>query len=70
MLRLRVTYAAFLRRTGDDDAAKREAARTSGMLEMLASSPEPPASQRFRFASTNGVTVSYRQITVNSAVSA
>ena len=66
VLRLRVTYAAFLRRTGEDDAAKRETARTSGMLEMLASSPEPPASQRFRFASTNGVTVSYRQITVNS----
>ena len=66
VLRLRVTYAAFLRRTGEDDAAKRERDRTSGMLEMLASSPEPPASQRFRFASTNGVTVSYRQIAVNS----
>lgn len=66
VLRLRVTYAAFLRRSGEGDAAKRETARTSGMLEMLASSPEPPASQRFRFASTNGVTVSYRQISVNS----
>ena len=66
VLRLRVTYAAFLRRSGDDDAAKRETARTSGMLEMLASSPEPPAAQRFRFASTNGINVLYRQISVNS----
>lgn len=66
VLRLRVTYAGFLRRAGDANAANREVARTSGMIEMLASNPEAPASQRFRFTSTNGVAVSYRQISVNS----
>jgi len=65
VLRLRVSYAAYLRRIGDANQANHETARTQGMMEMLASNREPPESQRFRFAGTNNVNVTYRQITIN-----
>ena len=65
VVRLRAAYADFLARSGDAAAADLERARTSGMLEMLAHNPETPAATRFRFTSTNGVTVAYRQIVVN-----
>lgn len=64
VLRLRVTYEAYLRRSGEYMAAEREAARTSGMIEMLASSKEQPAAQQFRFRS-GGTILNYRQISVN-----
>ena len=69
VIRLRAAYADFLRRAGDAAAAELEQARTSGMLEMLAHNPETPAAPRFRFASTNGVTLAYRQIVVNRSAS-
>ena len=65
VLRLRVSYTAYLRKTGDTFAASREAARTSGMLEMIAANREPPQAQRFRFTGTNGVNLVYRQISIN-----
>lgn len=64
VLRLRVAYVAYLRRIGQDADANHEAARTSGMLEMLAEPVEPPEAQRFRFTGTGGVTIGYRQIVV------
>ena len=65
VLRLRVSYTAYLRRIGDETSADRETARTSGMLEMLASSREPPEAQRFRHNGSNGVNIAYRQISIN-----
>ncbi len=65
VVRLRVAYADFLSRAGDATEAALERARTSGMLEMMAHNPETPAAPRFRFASTNGTTLAYRQIVVN-----
>lgn len=65
VLRLRVSYVAYLRHIGDEVSADRETARTSGMLEMLASSREPPEAQRFRHNGTNGVNIAYRQISIN-----
>ena len=67
VVRLRAAYADFLGRAGDAAAADLERARTSGMLEMLAHNPETPAAPRFRFASTNGVNLAYRQIVVNKS---
>ncbi len=65
VLRLRVSYAAYLRRIGDTLMADHETARTSGMLEMLASSHEPPAAQRFRYTGPGNANISYRQISIN-----
>ncbi len=65
VLRLRVSYVAYLRRIGDSARADHETARTSGMLEMLASNHEPPVAQRFRQTSPSGGVVPYRQISIN-----
>ena len=65
VIRMRTAYANHLRRIGDVLLADQVQSRTSGMLEMLTHSPEAPASQRFVFSSTNGVSLAYRQIVVN-----
>ncbi len=65
VLRLRVSYAAYLRRSRRNDEADHETSRTQGMMEMLASNREPPESQRFRFVGTDGVNIAYRQISIN-----
>lgn len=67
VIRMRDAYVNFLRRIGRAAAAGQIQARTAGMLEMLAHSPETPASQRFLFTATNGVTFAYRQIAVNQS---
>lgn len=67
VIRMRSAYADFLRQVGSTAAANQVRARTTGMLEMLANSPETPAAQRLRFSSTNGVPLAYRQIAVNAA---
>lgn len=65
VIRMRDAYVNFLRRIGSATAANQLQTRTTGILEMLAHSPEAPASQRFVFTATNGVTFAYRQIVVN-----
>lgn len=65
VIRMRDAYVNFLRRIGSTTAANQLQARTTGILELLAHSPEAPASQRFVFTATNGVTFAYRQIVVN-----
>ncbi|MDO4366355.1 MAG: protein kinase, partial [bacterium] len=65
VIRMRDAYVNFLRRSGSASAANQLQTRTTGILEMLAHSPEAPASQRFVFTATNGVTFAYRQIVVN-----
>ena len=65
VIRMRSAYADFLRKVGSTAAANQVQARTTGMLEMLANSPETPAAQRFRFNATNNVSFVYRQIAVN-----
>lgn len=69
VIRMRSAYAAFLRRVGSTASADQIQARTSGMLEMLAHSPETPAAQRSRLTMTNGVQITYRQIAVNTRAS-
>ncbi|MGN0847165.1 MAG: protein kinase [Kiritimatiellia bacterium] len=68
VIRMRSSYATFLRKAGSKAMAEQVQARTSGMLEMLTHSSETPASQRFVFNSTNGVSLAYRQIAVNRSV--
>ncbi len=65
VIRMRDAYVNFLRRIGSATAANQLQTRTTGILEMLAHSPEAPASQRFVFTATNGATFAYRQIVVN-----
>ena len=65
VIRMRDAYVNFLRRIGSATAANQLQTRTTGILEMLAHSPEAPASQRFVFTAANGVTFAYRQIVVN-----
>ena len=65
VIRMRDAYVNFLRRIGSATAANQLQTRTTGILEMLAHSPEAPASPRFVFTATNGVTFAYRQIVVN-----
>ena len=65
VIRMRDAYVNFLRRIGSATAANQLQTRTTGILEMLAHSPEAPDSQRFVFTATNGATFAYRQIVVN-----
>lgn len=65
VIRMRTAYANHLRKIGNVLLADQIQSRTSGMLEMLTHSPETPASQRFVFSPTNGVSLAYRQIVVN-----
>lgn len=65
VIRMRSSYANFLRKAGSIASAEQVEARTSGMLEMLTHSPETPASQRFVFNSSKNKSLAYRQIVVN-----